>query len=250
MPVFSKQFYSDIVPENIELHTPLSVAIQAESPLGRKLIYTIVKGNELEEFTVDFNTGMFASLSSSANTFFLSSKPGFRNNNLICFQPWAIRWHAYMCASILSGKCAKYSCNISNIAHFGGEPKTSWCREDFLFLSVEFSIALDTASERVLWFLVKTVSCSTSSCCSGEQRDLNVPTIWSKFASQSSHLKFQTIISAKYAKNIRPSWSNSPSLCNRNDATLIPMTVVWFLIGFDPQNRCTAPENFSHNLAT
>lgn len=58
MPVFSKQFYSDIVPENIELHTPLSVAIQAESPLGRKLIYTIVKGNELEEFTVDFNTGM------------------------------------------------------------------------------------------------------------------------------------------------------------------------------------------------
>lgn len=58
MPVFSKQFYSDIVPENIELHTPLSVAIQAESPLGRKLIYTIVKGNELEEFSVDFNTGM------------------------------------------------------------------------------------------------------------------------------------------------------------------------------------------------
>lgn len=57
MPVFSKQFYSDTVPENIELHSPLSVAIQAESPLGRKLIYTIVKGNELEEFAVDFNTG-------------------------------------------------------------------------------------------------------------------------------------------------------------------------------------------------
>lgn len=57
MPVFSKQFYSDSVPENIELHSPLSVVIQAESPLGRKLIYTIVKGNELEEFAVDFNTG-------------------------------------------------------------------------------------------------------------------------------------------------------------------------------------------------
>lgn len=57
MPVFNKQFYSDMVPENIELHSPLSVAIQAESPLGRKLIYTIVKGNELEEFAVDFNTG-------------------------------------------------------------------------------------------------------------------------------------------------------------------------------------------------
>ncbi|XP_040169862.1 fat-like cadherin-related tumor suppressor homolog isoform X4 [Anopheles arabiensis] len=56
MPVFSKQFYSDTVAENIELHSPLSVAIQAESPLGRKLIYSIVKGNEMEEFAVDFNT--------------------------------------------------------------------------------------------------------------------------------------------------------------------------------------------------
>lgn len=57
-----------MVPENIELHTPLLVAIQAESPLERKLIYTIIKGNELEEFTVDFNTGKclcyFNSLSS------------------------------------------------------------------------------------------------------------------------------------------------------------------------------------------
>lgn len=59
MPVFNKQFYSDSVPENIELHSPLSVAIQAESPLGRKLIYSIVKGNELEEFAVDFNTGIY-----------------------------------------------------------------------------------------------------------------------------------------------------------------------------------------------
>lgn len=58
MPVFNKQFYSDSVAEDIELHSPLSVAIQAESPLGRKLIYSIVKGNELEKFAVDFNTGM------------------------------------------------------------------------------------------------------------------------------------------------------------------------------------------------
>lgn len=58
MPVFGKQFYSDSVPENVELYSPLSVAIQAESPLERKLIYTIVKGNELEEFSVDFNTGV------------------------------------------------------------------------------------------------------------------------------------------------------------------------------------------------
>lgn len=57
MPVFNKQFYSDNVNENIEIYSPLSLAIQADSPLGRKLIYTIVKGNEMEEFAVDFNTG-------------------------------------------------------------------------------------------------------------------------------------------------------------------------------------------------
>lgn len=57
MPVFTKQFYSDDIPENIQLHSPLSVAIQAESPLGRKLIYSIVSGNEMEKFALDFNTG-------------------------------------------------------------------------------------------------------------------------------------------------------------------------------------------------
>lgn len=31
MPVFNKQFYSDTVAENIELHSPLSVSIEAES---------------------------------------------------------------------------------------------------------------------------------------------------------------------------------------------------------------------------
>ena len=58
MPQFDKQFYSDTVPENIELHSPLNVLIQATSPMSRKLIYSIVKGNELEEFAVYFNTGM------------------------------------------------------------------------------------------------------------------------------------------------------------------------------------------------
>lgn len=56
MPVFKKQFYSEVVPENVELHSPLALSVQAESPLGRKLIYSIVKGNELEEFALDFNT--------------------------------------------------------------------------------------------------------------------------------------------------------------------------------------------------
>ncbi|XP_049837416.1 fat-like cadherin-related tumor suppressor homolog isoform X3 [Schistocerca gregaria] len=58
MPVFDKQFYTDSVLESIELHSSLAVSIQAESPLGRKLIYSIVKGNEYEEFALDFNTGV------------------------------------------------------------------------------------------------------------------------------------------------------------------------------------------------
>lgn len=52
-----KNWYSDIVPENIELHSPLMIQIQAASPMSRKLIYSISQGNELEEFSVEFNTG-------------------------------------------------------------------------------------------------------------------------------------------------------------------------------------------------
>lgn len=68
MPQFDKQFYTDTVPENIELHSPLSVSIQATSPMSRKLIYSIVKGNELEEFAVDFNTGMFRVFATSLHS--------------------------------------------------------------------------------------------------------------------------------------------------------------------------------------
>jgi len=57
MPVFDKQFYTDTVSEDIEVHSPLALNIQAESPMGRKLIYSIEKGNDFEEFALDFNTG-------------------------------------------------------------------------------------------------------------------------------------------------------------------------------------------------
>lgn len=60
MPIFKRQFYSEVIPENVELHSPLSISIEAESPLSRKLIYSIVKGNEMEEFALDFNTGNVA----------------------------------------------------------------------------------------------------------------------------------------------------------------------------------------------
>lgn len=58
MPLFKRQVYTDSVPENIELNTPLAISIEAESPHGRKLIYDIVSGNENEEFTLDFNTAL------------------------------------------------------------------------------------------------------------------------------------------------------------------------------------------------
>lgn len=57
MPTFDKQFYTDDVFENIEVDTPLSLSIQAKSDLDRKLIYSITKGNDFEEFALNFNTG-------------------------------------------------------------------------------------------------------------------------------------------------------------------------------------------------
>lgn len=60
MPVFDKQFYSVSVPENIDLYAPIPLSIRADSPLARKLIYSIVAGNTFEEFAIDFNTGEFS----------------------------------------------------------------------------------------------------------------------------------------------------------------------------------------------
>lgn len=58
MPIFGKQFYSDSVREDVEIFSALSVAVQADSPLQRKLIYTISEGNEEEFFEIDYRTGM------------------------------------------------------------------------------------------------------------------------------------------------------------------------------------------------
>lgn len=57
-PVFGLQYYSASVSENAESLSPV-LSVQASSPSGRQLIYSIVSGNEGEEFAVDFNTGWF-----------------------------------------------------------------------------------------------------------------------------------------------------------------------------------------------
>lgn len=56
-PLFEKQFYNVTIPENIELHTPI-LSLQALSPNGQKLVYSITNGDIFNEFTVDFNTDM------------------------------------------------------------------------------------------------------------------------------------------------------------------------------------------------
>lgn len=75
MPVFDKQFYSVIVPENIETMTSLGISLHASSPMKRKLIYTIVDGNENEKFSLDFNTGSF--------NIYYTIESLFLSNNLI-----------------------------------------------------------------------------------------------------------------------------------------------------------------------
>lgn len=57
MPIFEKQFYSVSVKEDVEMYTALFVSIQAESPLKRKLIYTISSDNAEQFFEIDYRTG-------------------------------------------------------------------------------------------------------------------------------------------------------------------------------------------------
>ena len=61
-PVFGQQYYSASVAESADPLSPV-LSVQASSPSGRQLIYSIVSGNEGEEFAVDFNTGLCSCLS-------------------------------------------------------------------------------------------------------------------------------------------------------------------------------------------
>ncbi|XP_066489067.1 protocadherin Fat 1 isoform X4 [Tiliqua scincoides] len=64
MPVFEKPFYSAEIPENIQVHSPV-VHVQANSPEGMKVFYSITDGDPFNQFTINFNTGViniFASL--------------------------------------------------------------------------------------------------------------------------------------------------------------------------------------------
>ncbi|XP_044311184.1 protocadherin Fat 1 isoform X1 [Varanus komodoensis] len=57
MPVFEKAFYSAEIPENIQIHSPV-VHVQANSPEGLKVFYSITDGDPYNQFTINFNTGV------------------------------------------------------------------------------------------------------------------------------------------------------------------------------------------------
>ncbi|KAL4640550.1 protocadherin Fat 1 isoform X2 [Arapaima gigas] len=57
VPVFEKSFYSVEIPENIQLHAPV-VHVQASESEGPRVVYTIEEGDPLDQFSINFNTGV------------------------------------------------------------------------------------------------------------------------------------------------------------------------------------------------
>ena len=56
MPVFQEQYYHSSIPENIQLHSAV-IQIQAVSPQGRDVIYSISTGDEYKQFDINPDTG-------------------------------------------------------------------------------------------------------------------------------------------------------------------------------------------------
>ncbi|KAM9852765.1 protocadherin Fat 3a isoform 2-T2 [Aulostomus maculatus] len=59
MPVFDKTFYSVSVNEDVAVHTPI-LGINATSPEGQNIIYTIVDGDPSLQFDIGFDTGVIS----------------------------------------------------------------------------------------------------------------------------------------------------------------------------------------------
>lgn len=57
MPVFDKSFYSVSVNEDVAVHTPI-LGINATSPEGQSIIYSIVDGDPSLQFDIGFDTGV------------------------------------------------------------------------------------------------------------------------------------------------------------------------------------------------
>ena len=57
-PIFDNQFYTTLVAENVNLHSPI-LTVVAHSQLNRKLIYTIVGGNDDQKFGIEHEQGKY-----------------------------------------------------------------------------------------------------------------------------------------------------------------------------------------------
>ena len=57
MPVFQEQYYHASIAENIQLHSAV-IQIQAISPHGRDVLYSVSGGDEFNQFDVNPSTGM------------------------------------------------------------------------------------------------------------------------------------------------------------------------------------------------
>ncbi|XP_072557676.1 protocadherin Fat 3a isoform X2 [Paramormyrops kingsleyae] len=63
MPVFDKSFYAISVNEDVAVHTPV-LGINATSPEGQAIIYTIVDGDPSSQFSIGFDTGIISVINS------------------------------------------------------------------------------------------------------------------------------------------------------------------------------------------
>uniref|UniRef100_A0A8K9WW54 FAT atypical cadherin 3a n=1 Tax=Oncorhynchus mykiss TaxID=8022 RepID=A0A8K9WW54_ONCMY len=63
MPVFDKSFYAVAVNEDVAVHTPI-LGINATSPEGQNIIYTIVEGDPSLQFDIGFDTGVIKVINS------------------------------------------------------------------------------------------------------------------------------------------------------------------------------------------
>ena len=91
MPVFDEALYSVTVPESLPQYATI-VSVSAQSPASSSLVYSIIDGNLLGQFGVDFSVGKF--LDNRYETvfftfFFLISLCCFENCcDINCFYTW------------------------------------------------------------------------------------------------------------------------------------------------------------------
>lgn len=79
-PMFTTAHYEATVPENAAVGTPV-VRVEAASPSGEPIMYTIVAGNTEEQFGLDYSTGK---VMTDNNKTFQQLLTYVQSNSVIC----------------------------------------------------------------------------------------------------------------------------------------------------------------------